>query len=165
LVSVIVFIIGKCFLVCDSSFERLSVFLKFILSFGCIFFVDYVLPIYSGKDLGGRFTYSTRFSPLVDLLSVAPYWIDIVFSAQMLTSSADNSIMSTNVCYCQLPSPCKARKYTTAFTIFDDVIRDNVDILGVTAFSSVLLWILFSAILYYTERDNPNGEKDKFLQG
>jgi len=52
---------------------------------------------------------------------------------------------------------------TKAFTIFDDVIRDNVDVLGVTAFSSVLLWILFSAILNYTERDNPNGEMANFF--
>jgi len=72
--------------------------------------------------------------------------------------------MSAIVRFLRFRRLLRFEKFTKAFTIFDDVIHDNVDVLGVTAFSSVLLWILFSAILYYTERDNPNGEMANFFK-
>lgn len=127
-------------------------------------FIEYVLRIYSVaedpryKGIDGRIKYSKGFLPLVDFLSVAPYWIDVFISGQVLTSSADKTIMSAAVKFLRLLRLLRFEKYTRAFTIFDDVIRDNLDVLGVTAFSSALLWILFSAILYYTERDNPNAD-------
>lgn len=49
-------------------------------------------------------------------------------------------------------------KHSKAFTTFDDVVRENMDILTVTIFSAILLWIFFASILYYTERDNPDEE-------
>ena len=48
--------------------------------------------------------------------------------------------------------------FATAFTSFDDVVVRNADVLAVTGFSALLVWVLFSAILYITERDNPDDE-------
>ena len=112
------------------------------------------------KGLSGRFTYSKIFLPLVDFcqLPLIGSMLSNLFCGQL-----------NNVCYyCQILSSflrlLRFEKFTKAFTIFDNVIRDYVNVLGVTAFSSMLLWILFSAILYYTERDNPpNGEMANFF--
>mmetsp|Transcript_6366 Transcript_6366/g.13166 ORF Transcript_6366/g.13166 Transcript_6366/m.13166 type:complete len:767 (-) Transcript_6366:464-2764(-) len=41
---------------------------------------------------------------------------------------------------------------------FDDIFSRNLDVLSVTFFSSLLLWVFFSALLYMTERDNPDPE-------
>ena len=49
-------------------------------------------------------------------------------------------------------------KYSQAFTTFDDVIRENLDILTVTGFSAFLVWVLFSSILYLMERDSADDE-------
>ena len=39
-------------------------------------------------------------------------------------------------------------RYTEAFTIFDDVLRDNADVLVVTGFSALVMWVLFASLLY-----------------
>lgn len=39
-----------------------------------------------------------------------------------------------------------------------NVVVRHADVLTVTAFSALLVWVLFAAILYLTERDNPDGE-------
>lgn len=38
------------------------------------------------------------------------------------------------------------------------MVARNADVLAVTAFSALLVWVLFAAILYLTERDNPDSE-------
>merc|ERR1711871_864300 len=43
-----------------------------------------------------------------------------------------------------------------AFTVFDDVILANSEVLVVTGFSAFVMWILFSALMYFAERDNPD---------
>ena len=43
-------------------------------------------------------------------------------------------------------------------TGFDDVFSRNLDVLSVTFFSSLLLWVFFGALLYVTERNNPDPE-------
>jgi hypothetical protein len=49
-------------------------------------------------------------------------------------------------------------RYTHAFLSFDDVIHRNIDVLAVTAFTALLIWVFFSAFLYLSERDSPDAE-------
>ena len=127
-----------------------------------VFTVEYILRIYSigenphYRGFWGRVTFAKMFLPLVDFLSVAPYWINAVISNRLITSYSDKSTFTTIVKFLRLLRLLRFEKYTKAFTTFDDVMMENRDVLGVTAFSALLLWILFSAILYYTERDNRN---------
>jgi len=132
--------------------------LKFLMSFGCIFFVDYVLRIYSTmaenpqyKGLIGRFTYVLNkiLASWWFFVSCPPFWIDIVFfysNAYLFYGQLNN------VCYCQIPSPSTVRilrfeKYTKAFTILDDISRDNVYVLGVTGGNSLQFCVTVNPFL------------------
>lgn len=48
----------------------------------------------------------------------------------------------------QLLQMLKLERYVKAFTVFDDVIRDNLDILAVSGFFALVAWIFASSLLY-----------------
>ena len=50
------------------------------------------------------------------------------------------------------------------FGYFDDVMRINADILVMTGFAALVVWVFFSAALYITERDNPDPEMAGFYK-
>jgi Ion transport protein len=113
-------------------------------------------PKYAGK--AGRLLWMTSFLPMIDLLTVVPYWIDVCMKGQIFTPNGDNSSFSVLVKSLRLLRILRFERYTQAFTTFDDVISENGDILAVTGFSAIIVWIFLSAILYFTERDNPDDE-------
>ena len=115
-------------------------------------------PKFSSTAPKGRFQYMIGFLPIVDLLSVLPFWIEICITRQIVNTTYDNSWTSILVKSLRLLRILKFEKYTHAFTSFDEVVSDNMDVLAVTAFTAVLLWILLGSILYFTERDNPDEE-------
>lgn len=135
-----------------------------------IFTVEYVLKLYSitedpkYKGTQGRVLYASSFLAIVHLLSFLPYWIYVIFTGSLVQSSTDYSVLNSTVRFLSMLRILRFEKYTKAFTTFDDIIRENMDILGVTGFSALLMWILFSAILYLTEKDNPNEEMANFYK-
>ncbi len=139
-------------------FELVAV-IVFTLEYAARLFAMGEDPRYAGAR--GRLHYACTFFALVDLVSVLPYWIDF---AVTLAGGNDpflnTSSTSTFVRSLRLLRILKAEKYTQAFTIFDDVIVANGEVLVVTGFSALVMWILFSAAMYYAERDNP----DKSMQ-
>ena len=52
----------------------------------------------------------------------------------------------------------KAEQYTEAFTVLDDVVRAQSDVLIVTGFTAIVFWVFFSTLMYYAERNNPDPE-------
>mmetsp|Transcript_7764 Transcript_7764/g.22510 ORF Transcript_7764/g.22510 Transcript_7764/m.22510 type:complete len:1290 (+) Transcript_7764:137-4006(+) len=142
-------------IICD-TFELLAVM---------IFTAEYVLRVYSASEdpkyqgVGGKIKYMTNFLPMVDLLSFLPFWIEICYTGQIITPYSDSSSMGSNlVKSLRLLRILRFEKYTHAFTSFDDVVSRNVDVLAVTGFTALLLWVFFGAFLYFTERDNPDKE-------
>jgi hypothetical protein len=130
-----------------------------------VFTVEYVLRVYAAKEdpkyngKYGRLSYMTTFLPIVDFLAVAPYWLEVALTGKVVISYSDASGTGSNlVKSLRLLRMLRFERYTHAFTSFDDVIYRNRDVLTVTAFTAVLFWILFGAILYYTERENPDSE-------
>jgi Ion transport protein len=131
----------------------------------CIFTVEYVFRVYAAAEDpkysggSGRIRYMYTFLALVDLLSFVPYWLQVAMTGQVIQSA---SFTSTTAIYLvkslRLLRILRFEKYTHAFTSFDDVIRRNADVLSVTAFSAILIWVFFAAWLYFTERDNPDEE-------
>lgn len=123
-----------------------------------VFTIEYILGIYSIPEnqnytgFRGRLNYAKEFMPLVDLLSFSPYWIELLLRRKFITAS------NKWIKFLRILRILRFEKYTKAFTSFDEIIRENLDVLGVTGFSAVILWILFSAILYYIERNNPDDE-------
>ncbi|KAL7547165.1 hypothetical protein ACHAWF_010484 [Thalassiosira exigua] len=51
-----------------------------------------------------------------------------------------------------------------AFSTFNDVLRETADVLVVTGFSALLLWIFFASILYYTERGSLDEEMSMYYK-
>jgi hypothetical protein len=123
-----------------------------------IFTLEYGARIYSSREdpmysngFGGLMIYLTSFLPMVDLLSVLPYWIEVMLVGSI--AGASNLVKAL-----RLLRIFRFEKYTHAFTSFDDILVKSKDVLAVTAFTAVLLWVFFSAFLYLTERDNPDEE-------
>jgi hypothetical protein len=56
----------------------------------------------------------------------------------------------------------KAERYIKAFTVFDDILRDNSDLLAVSSFAAVVIWVYASAIMYYAERYNPDPDVQQY---
>lgn len=146
---------GKIHVVLD-SLELVSV---------SIFTFEFGMRVYSAKEdpkynrTGGRLRYMTTFLALVDLLSVLPYWLEVCWTGKVITAQADSSNSWSNlVKSLRLLRILRFEKYTHAFTSFDDVISRNVDVLAVTAFTALLIWVFFAALLYITERNNPDQE-------
>jgi hypothetical protein len=117
-------------------------------------------PQYTNTSLSnGLWAYATSFLPLVDLLGFLPYWIVLFgFGGHIVDTSGPSNIGGAFVKALRLMRIFRFEKYTHAFLSFDDIFTRNSDILSVTFFSSILLWIFFGALLYISERDNPDQE-------
>ena len=100
----------------------------------------------------GLFGYAKRFIRIVDFISIFPYWVGIL------------TVSETGPGVFLLLKILHFEKHSKAFTTFDDVLRENMDVLAVTGFSAVLLWIFFASILYYTERNSLDDEISFVLQ-
>jgi len=113
-------------------------------------------PKYAG--VGGRIKWMFTFLSIVDLLTVVPYWLEVISTGTIVTPYGDTGTFAVLVKSLRLLRILRFERYTRAFTTFDDVISENIDILAVTGFSAVILWIFLGAILYFTERNNRDSE-------
>ncbi|GKY98976.1 hypothetical protein MPSEU_000853300 [Mayamaea pseudoterrestris] len=136
-----------------------------------IFTAEYTLRVWSVAEdpkyieapAGGRFLYATSFLAVMDLLSFAPYWFEVLLTGRIFPSlSGEGSEWGYLVKSLRLLRILRFERYTHAFLSFDDVIQRNVDILAVTAFTAILFWIFFASCLYFTERDSPDEEMASF---
>jgi hypothetical protein len=131
-----------------------------------IFTMEYLLNVYSIKadpkyaHRGGRIKYMGTFLAFIDLLSFAPYWIEVLATKGEALSPlpGNRTVWSVLVQALRLLRIIRFERYTHAFLTFDDVITRNIDVLAVTAFTAVLLWVFFASILYFSERDSPDPE-------
>lgn len=121
-----------------------------------VFTMDYIIRLHSDCDTyGGRVAYACRFQSIVDFLSFAPYLIAMVFAA------VESNIL---VRWFLLLRLFKFERYTYAFSSFHDVIGGNSDVLIITGFTSILLWVFFSSIMYFSERDNQDFEMANYYK-
>mmetsp|Transcript_25609 Transcript_25609/g.48496 ORF Transcript_25609/g.48496 Transcript_25609/m.48496 type:complete len:922 (-) Transcript_25609:12-2777(-) len=131
----------------------------------CIFTMEYILRLWCIKEdpkydaPGGRIKWMYTFLAGVDVMSFLPYWVEIAVTGAVLTSHSDTSSWVSNlVSALRLLRLFRFERYTHAFTSFDDVVSRNIDVLALTLFSALLVWVFFGAWLYFTERDNPDQE-------
>ena len=108
-----------------------------------VFTLEYILimhsarenPKFCGRD--GMIAYARDFFRAVDLLSILPYWIMLILSPFL----PNEHIALFNFAeFCLILRLFRFEKYSQAFRTFDDVLRENLDVLTVTGFSAVLLW-------------------------
>ena len=122
-----------------------------------IFTFEYVLRIWACVEspsvaekgpLKGRLHYATTFFPVIDMLSIAPYWIALLMGKE----SPD---FTTAVRVFRLIRLLKADKYLQAFSLLGDVLAENATLLIASSFYAVLIWVVSATALYILETDNP----------
>jgi hypothetical protein len=129
-----------------------------------VFTGEYIAKVYSisadpmYREPESVWTFVTNFFPMVDLFSFLPYWIVLGMTGSIIDTSGPSNMGGTFVKALRLLRIFRFEKYTHAFTSFDDVFSRNIDILSITGFSALILWVFFGSFLYFTERDNPDEE-------
>jgi len=122
-----------------------------------IFTFEYILriwacvenPVIASKGpIGGRFAYATSFFPIVDFLSIAPYWAFMIVGSE----SPD---FTTAIRVFRLIRLLKADKYLQAFSLLGTVLAENATLLIASSFYAVLIWVVSATALYIVEMDNP----------
>ena len=126
-----------------------------------VFTIEYLLRLYAVGEVEqfdgftGRLSWMWSFYALVDLLSILPWYGEKLF---LSNAAAKKSTGAMFVRALRLLRMLKAEQYTEAFTILDDVVRAQSDVLIVTGFTALVFWIFFSTLMYYAERNNPDPE-------
>ena len=111
-----------------------------------IFTFDYILrfiavgevPRYQG--LSGRLSYLFTFYSIVDLAAVLPFYLAMVTPMGGINTSFIRAL--------RLLRMLKMESYMKAFTVFDDILYNNKDVLKVAGFAALVLWIFFSSIMF-----------------
>lgn len=105
-----------------------------------VFTIEYGAKLYSCPEdpkfaagTTGLIIYLSSFLPMVDLLSVLPYWVEVIAVGTI-------AVQSNLVKALRLLRILRFEKYTHAFSSFDDILWRNKDVLAVTAFTAILLW-------------------------
>eukprot|EP00752_Nemacystus_decipiens_P005802 g5248.t1 len=111
---------------------------------------------------GGAMRYVVSFYGVVDLFSVLPFFLGLPVCGGLRNLSP--ALLPTLVRSCRLIRMLKLERYVRAFEVFDDAIRDQLDILAVSGFFALVAWIFASSLLYYTERNGPDPSMTPYYQ-
>ena len=87
------------------------------------------------------------FFSLVDLVSIVPFYIDLLYVGDLPASQFLRMFRLFRMMRLE-------GRYLEAFTLFDDVLVNNAQILGVTGFVGFATWIIVAALYYLAERKN-----------
>lgn len=122
-----------------------------------IFTFEYILRIWACVEnpsvaargaIRGRIAYAFSFFPIVDFLSIVPYW-----GASLLGKESPD--FTTALRLFRLIRLLKADKYLQAFSLLGDVLAENTTLLVASSFYALLVWIVTATALYFVETDNP----------
>lgn len=123
----------------------------------CIFTFEYILRIWACVEspeiaamgaVSGRVAYATSFFPVVDILSIAPYWIFALLGGE-------GPDFTTAFRVFRLIRLLKADKYLQAFSLLGNVLAENAALLIASSFYAILIWVVSATALYLVEIDNP----------
>jgi len=135
-----------------------------------IFTVEYVMRFigvgahadYKDRGLVGRLEWAVTFFPFVDLLSIAPFYIDLVTPGDMMPTTFFRTFRLL-----RLFRLFKAGKFVEGMSVFRNVIMDKGPLLLSIMYACLVFWVGFSVLMHYTERHNPipavAGEFDTLL--
>lgn len=122
-----------------------------------IFTFEYVLRIWACAEnpsvaekgpIMGRLAYAFSFFPIIDLLSIFPYW-----GAMLIGKEGPD--FTTAIRLFRLIRLLKADKYLRAFSLLGKVLAENATLFIASSFYAVLTWVVSGTLLYLVEADNP----------
>lgn len=147
---------GSMLAVALNNFDFLVVF---------IFSVEYIFRWFASTSKMSFLTYLTTYNGIVDLFPILPYWIWVFASSQLIPGSDYASYHAIPITFVRALRMFRLLKHcTNAFSTFDDVVRSSSDVLLITGFTALIVWVFFSAALYLTERDNPDESHAHFYK-
>jgi len=140
----------------DASSANVNVF-EIIELIAVVFFtVEYLLRIFSVvKDIDhlySRWFYATTFFGIVDLLSIAPYYIQLVLSANGVED--DNVTAAFRIL--RLFRLLELEHFVEAFSVLDNVFRRSSGVFLASGLMALAIWISAASLFYLFERSNPN---------
>ncbi|CAM9142714.1 unnamed protein product [Ascophyllum nodosum] len=129
-----------------------------------LFTLDYIARALSAaaSRSGGLMRYLLSFYGLVDLLSVLPFFLGLPTFGGI--ASISPKLLPTLVRSLRLIRMLKLERYVRAFTVFDDVVRGNLDILAVSGFFALVAWVFASSLLFFTESQGPDPEMTPYYE-
>ena len=124
-----------------------------------IFTVEYLMRLLSAPSLSGyhhmsspmaMLRYVFSFYAIVDMLAILPWYL------ARLPGPIGDAVdkVDEELRLFRILRLLKLDKYYPGITLIDDVLRANATNLGVAAFVAGVAWIIFSALLYLTEKNN-----------
>lgn len=122
-----------------------------------IFTFEYILRLWACVEdpnvatkgpIVGRISYALRFFSVVDILSIAPYWVYMFLPSE----SPD---FTTALRVFRLVRLLKADKYVSAFALLGQVLAENSALLIASSFYAAVTWIVCSTVLHILEINNP----------
>ena len=127
--------------------DSVQSFLEAFETFSVILFtVEYVLRLYAVGEvpqydgIWGRLSWMCSFYALVDLLSILPWYFEKIFFTNAVAKKSTGAMFVRAL---RLLRMLKAEQYTEAFTVLDDVVRAQSDVLIVTGFTAIVFWVSF----------------------
>jgi len=122
-----------------------------------VFTVEYLLRLFSvPKDklhLYQRWCYVTTFFGIVDLLAIAPWYIQQIH--YYLTGSQSEETTAVFRMF-RLFRLLELEHYMTAFTLLDNVFQRSSGIFIAAGLMALAIWITSAALFFMFETDNPN---------
>lgn len=120
-----------------------------------IFTIEYILRLWACVEMKqyaklgpvlGRLRYALTFFCLIDLISILPFYVTLCIP------SIPDTDFTTALRGFRLIRILKADKYINAFSLLGKVFQENSTLLIATMFYAFLCLLVFSTLLYFTER-------------
>jgi hypothetical protein len=121
------------------------------------FRLDYMLRLFSARKsrdaLYSPWMYARTFFGIVDLITIAPWYIHLVLVWTCVNVSNDQAKIFRIVRVFRL---LQLEDFLIAFSKLDNVFRATKDILKATCLMAIIIWVGTSALFFIFEQDNPN---------
>lgn len=123
-----------------------------------VFTVEYILRLFSApksrQALFSTTVYAFTFFGIVDLLSIAPWFVQQILVASGKLQAGDDSVRIFRIF--RIFRILQLEDFLTAFSKLDNVFRASKDVLRATGLLAVIIWIGCGAVFYILEENNPN---------
>eukprot|EP01095_Lingulamoeba_sp_RSL-Kostka_P017740 TRINITY_DN941_c0_g1_i1.p1 TRINITY_DN941_c0_g1~~TRINITY_DN941_c0_g1_i1.p1 ORF type:complete len:287 (-),score=71.02 TRINITY_DN941_c0_g1_i1:479-1339(-) len=152
---------------CESLDEKYSIYFEVFEGISVIIFtIEYIGRIWSCIEFKkyqkkgmilGRLRYMVTFFCIVDVLSIVPWYINLIFYP-------NTNLDFSWIRIFRLVRIFKADHYVNAFALLGKVIMENGALLIATVYYAALVLVIFTTIFYYTERNAYDHESYLYYQ-
>ena len=146
-------IIAVAFETVEPFYFQYAMYFNIFEAFSIILFtVEYILRLWIctyktgfGGHIGGRIKYALTPMALVDLVSVLPFYLPMFMAIDLRTIKALRLMRLFRI--------FKLGRYSTAFMMFKNVIREKKEELLLSAFMIFIALMISSTLMYYLEHE------------